>query len=98
MKIWGIIKKHKILTSWLLTFAVVVSVLGVSISPSVPTHLTSVGGQTKYEITIGEQVLAAGLSADYTFTDLNPARSYYANAFDPTGTYDVTATNNLQVI
>jgi hypothetical protein len=71
MKIWGIIKKHKILTSWLLTFAVVVSVLGVSISPAVPTHLTSVGGQTKYEITIGEQVLAAGLSADYTCNGTN---------------------------
>lgn len=37
-------------------------------------------------------------AGNYTFTDLNPARSYYANAFDPTGTYDVTATNNLQVI
>lgn len=38
---------------------------------------------------------ASGL---YTFINLNPARAYYATAFDPSGQYDAVSTQNLQVI
>jgi hypothetical protein len=47
-----------------------------------------------------KRIVAQTVSAadgTYTFTGINPARNYYANAFDPTGTYDVTATSNLQI-
>ena len=71
MKLWRIVKRHKLLTSWLLSFAVIVSILGVSVAPATPNRLVSVGGNQKYEITIGEKVLAAGLSADYTC--INPS-------------------------
>jgi hypothetical protein len=40
----------------------------------------------------------SGSDGTYAFTGINPARSYYANAFDPTGNYDVTATSNLEVL
>jgi hypothetical protein len=46
------------------------AILGVSIQPvqTQPIHEKSISSGTKYEITIGDQVLAAGLSADYTCT------------------------------
>lgn len=37
-------------------------------------------------------------SGHYTFENLNPDKSYLAVAIDTTGTYDATATQNLQVV
>ena len=66
-----------------------------------PTSYTAIGNcivtlfDRKSKRIVAETISnAAGL---YTFTDLNPSRSYYANAFDPTGTYDVTATSNQEI-
>jgi hypothetical protein len=69
-KLWGLIKRHKIITSILFTAVMVTAVLGVQITPTKAPNKSSVSiGQIgqKYEITIGSGV-DASQSADYTAT------------------------------
>ena len=70
MKIRNFIKKHWKLISVCVSFALIGAIIGVSIQPvqTPQSHAKSISSGTDYKITIGEQVLAAGLSADYTCT------------------------------
>jgi len=69
-KLWGLVKRHKIVTSILFTAVMVTAVLGVQITPTKTPNKSSVSiGQIgqKYEITIGSGV-DASTTADYTAT------------------------------